>query len=211
MKLRALLLLVTALAAVNADWIDHDQVQPFVQPEPVTISEKAAVKFKPQLHITNGCHPYPAVNAAGDTGLRALYMVQRRLGHYVLVVFPERFAIARPGYIGSVSISARRIFQVRPAQRRYHRRYERQGKLRKPLADQPCDRYNVRRWRIPRSHHVGPTDRCGSRCPAKHGLWRRQCAHERRQLSLKSRKSVAILMEVIAVDIHPIFPIKAPC
>ncbi|KAF1783720.1 hypothetical protein GQ600_694 [Phytophthora cactorum] len=49
-----------------------------------------------------------------------------------------------------------------------------------------------------------------SRCPAKHGLWRRQCAHERRQLSLKSRKSVAILMEVIAVDIHPIFPIKAP-
>ncbi|KAG4238163.1 hypothetical protein PC116_g13808 [Phytophthora cactorum] len=34
--------------------IDHDAVVPFKQPEPVTISEKAAIKFKPQLHITNG-------------------------------------------------------------------------------------------------------------------------------------------------------------
>ncbi|KAE9324773.1 hypothetical protein PF008_g17027 [Phytophthora fragariae] len=30
--------------------------------------EKAAVKFKPQLHITNGCHAYPAVDEAGQTG-----------------------------------------------------------------------------------------------------------------------------------------------
>ncbi|POM61990.1 Necrosis inducing-like protein NPP1 type [Phytophthora palmivora] len=62
----------TALAvftsqATGAD-IGHDQVAPFTQPDPVTISEKAAVKFKPQLHISNGCHPYPAVNEAGDTG-----------------------------------------------------------------------------------------------------------------------------------------------
>ncbi|RLN44863.1 hypothetical protein BBJ29_009727 [Phytophthora kernoviae] len=41
--------------------------RPFAQPEPVTISEKAGVKFKPQIHITNGCHPYPAVNDAGET------------------------------------------------------------------------------------------------------------------------------------------------
>ncbi|GMF59579.1 unnamed protein product [Phytophthora fragariaefolia] len=47
--------------------ISHDQVQAFHQPEPVTISEKAAVKFKPQLHITNGCRPYPAVNDVGET------------------------------------------------------------------------------------------------------------------------------------------------
>eukprot|EP00644_Phytophthora_capsici_P000878 jgi/Phyca11/109089/e_gw1.16.427.1 len=46
--------------------INHDQVQPFAQPEPVTISEKAAVKFKPQIHITDGCVPFPAVNAAGE-------------------------------------------------------------------------------------------------------------------------------------------------
>ncbi|KAF1775677.1 Necrosis inducing protein [Phytophthora cactorum] len=47
--------------------IDHDAVVPFKQPEPVTIFEKAAIKFKPQLHITNGCHAYPAVNVGGQT------------------------------------------------------------------------------------------------------------------------------------------------
>ncbi|OWZ01948.1 Necrosis inducing protein NPP1 [Phytophthora megakarya] len=46
--------------------IDHDQVQPFDQPEPVTISEKAAVKYKPQLFIRDGCASFPAVNAAGE-------------------------------------------------------------------------------------------------------------------------------------------------
>ncbi|KAF4318865.1 hypothetical protein BBO99_00004172 [Phytophthora kernoviae] len=58
---------VAAIAAVEADVISHDQVVPFAQPEATTISEKAAVKFKPQIHVTNGCHPYPAVNSAGDT------------------------------------------------------------------------------------------------------------------------------------------------
>ncbi|KAG1690124.1 NLP effector protein 2 [Phytophthora capsici] len=48
--------------------IDHDQVKPFPQPQPVTISERAAMKFKPQLHVVDGCHPYPAVNDAGETG-----------------------------------------------------------------------------------------------------------------------------------------------
>ncbi|GMF23352.1 unnamed protein product [Phytophthora lilii] len=47
--------------------IDHDQVKPFAQPEPVTISERAGVKFKPQLHIINGCHSYPAVDVDGQT------------------------------------------------------------------------------------------------------------------------------------------------
>lgn len=46
--------------------IDHDKVQPFAQPEPTTISDKAAVKFKPQLHISHGCHSYPAVNEVGE-------------------------------------------------------------------------------------------------------------------------------------------------
>ncbi|KAE8988113.1 hypothetical protein PR003_g21217 [Phytophthora rubi] len=31
------------------------------------MSEKAAVKFKPSLQIIDGCHPYPAVNTAGET------------------------------------------------------------------------------------------------------------------------------------------------
>ncbi|KAG6954061.1 hypothetical protein JG687_00012028, partial [Phytophthora cactorum] len=44
----------------------HDQVQPFAQPDAVTISEKAAVKFKPQLYIHFGCVSFLAVNAAGE-------------------------------------------------------------------------------------------------------------------------------------------------
>eukprot|EP00644_Phytophthora_capsici_P014832 jgi/Phyca11/124383/e_gw1.53.241.1 len=46
--------------------IDHDQVKPFRQPEPVTISEKAAVKYKPLLSIGDGCVSFPAVNTAGE-------------------------------------------------------------------------------------------------------------------------------------------------
>ncbi|GMF12889.1 unnamed protein product [Phytophthora lilii] len=46
--------------------INHDQVQPFAQPEPTTDSEKTAIKYKPQLHISDGCHPYPAVQANGS-------------------------------------------------------------------------------------------------------------------------------------------------
>jgi len=69
MNLRAFLLsAIASLAAVSADvnMIDHDTVQPFVQVEPTTNSEKLAVKYKPQLHISYGCHPYPAVNANGS-------------------------------------------------------------------------------------------------------------------------------------------------
>ncbi|KAG7397220.1 hypothetical protein PHYBOEH_001098 [Phytophthora boehmeriae] len=55
------------LSAVDADSIGHDKVQPFAQPESVTFSEKAAVQFKPSLVVYSGCHPYPAVNAAGET------------------------------------------------------------------------------------------------------------------------------------------------
>ncbi|KUF85543.1 hypothetical protein AM588_10000934 [Phytophthora nicotianae] len=47
--------------------IGHDEVKPFPQPEPVTISEKAGVKFKPQIQIRTGCVPYPAVNELGET------------------------------------------------------------------------------------------------------------------------------------------------
>ncbi|KAF1773385.1 Necrosis inducing protein [Phytophthora cactorum] len=44
---------------VNAGKIDHDKIGPFPQPNPVTISEKAAVKFKPQLNIADGCGLVP--------------------------------------------------------------------------------------------------------------------------------------------------------
>ncbi|KAE9145147.1 hypothetical protein PF001_g9989 [Phytophthora fragariae] len=70
MSLRALLFTGVAAATITslgAATIDNDKVQPFPQPAPVTISEKSAVKFKPSLIIDGRCHPYPAVNAAGET------------------------------------------------------------------------------------------------------------------------------------------------
>lgn len=68
MNLRYLLAAaVTLLAGACASVIDHDQVVPFAQPTPTSTSHKAAVKFKPQLHISDGCHPYPAVDSSGNT------------------------------------------------------------------------------------------------------------------------------------------------
>ncbi|OWZ10762.1 Necrosis inducing protein NPP1 [Phytophthora megakarya] len=61
-----ILLFSCGLHYVLSGTINHDQVQPFVQPVPVTISEKAAVKYKPQLFIGDRCSSFPAVNAAGD-------------------------------------------------------------------------------------------------------------------------------------------------
>ncbi|KAJ8578533.1 hypothetical protein ON010_g667 [Phytophthora cinnamomi] len=70
MNLHSLLFItITAatLSVVIAGPIGHDKVQPFAQPEPTTISEKAAVKFKPQIRIGSGCVPYPVVNDVGET------------------------------------------------------------------------------------------------------------------------------------------------
>ncbi|EGZ30297.1 necrosis inducing-like protein NPP1 type [Phytophthora sojae] len=70
MKLRSLLFAAFAagqLSFVAGAIIDHDKVQPFVQPEPVTVSKNAAVKFKPNVLVLWTCHLNPAVNAAGDT------------------------------------------------------------------------------------------------------------------------------------------------
>ncbi|POM57825.1 LOW QUALITY PROTEIN: Hypothetical protein PHPALM_37618 [Phytophthora palmivora] len=59
-------ILFAALVCAHAT-INHDDIQPFPQPEPVTISEKAALKFKPQLYTPRGaCVSFPAVNAAGE-------------------------------------------------------------------------------------------------------------------------------------------------
>lgn len=44
-----------------------DQIQPFPQPEAKSTPEKAAVKFKPQIIVSEGCYSFPAVNADGET------------------------------------------------------------------------------------------------------------------------------------------------
>ncbi|POM59592.1 Necrosis inducing-like protein NPP1 type [Phytophthora palmivora] len=67
MNLQAFVVMLIVVLTTEVVALDHDQVHPFGQPTPVSVSDKAAVKFKPQIHITNGCHPYPAVNAAGET------------------------------------------------------------------------------------------------------------------------------------------------
>ncbi|OWY98970.1 hypothetical protein PHMEG_00030122 [Phytophthora megakarya] len=48
--------------------LPFDKVEPFEMPEPSesTITEKAAIKFRPKLKIVNGCHAYPAVNEDGQ-------------------------------------------------------------------------------------------------------------------------------------------------
>ncbi|EEY65072.1 NPP1-like protein [Phytophthora infestans T30-4] len=64
--INAFVISLALIFSTRASAIDHDKVQPFAQPDPVTISEKAAVKFKPQLHIDRGCVSFPVVNAAGE-------------------------------------------------------------------------------------------------------------------------------------------------
>ncbi|OWZ09124.1 Necrosis inducing protein NPP1 [Phytophthora megakarya] len=46
----------------------YDAVQPFAQVKPTTNDEKAVLKYKPQLKIEKGCHPYPAVQQDGAIG-----------------------------------------------------------------------------------------------------------------------------------------------
>ncbi|EGZ19717.1 necrosis inducing-like protein NPP1 type [Phytophthora sojae] len=67
---RVLLVAAAATSSAEAVSIDYDKVEPFPQPSPVTVSEKAAVKFKPRLLIADevSCVPFLVVNAAGETG-----------------------------------------------------------------------------------------------------------------------------------------------
>ncbi|KAI4617015.1 uncharacterized protein J4E87_008527 [Alternaria ethzedia] len=48
--------------------IAHDAVVGFPQTVPSGIVGQLMLKYKPYLKVENGCVPFPAVNAAGDTG-----------------------------------------------------------------------------------------------------------------------------------------------
>ncbi|EEY55744.1 NPP1-like protein [Phytophthora infestans T30-4] len=75
MNIRSLFIAtIAAIAAGEAQSkvIPYDTLQPFPQPIPTTDAQKAILKYKPQLKVEEGCHPYPAVQRNGDisSGLR---------------------------------------------------------------------------------------------------------------------------------------------
>jgi len=47
--------------------INHDAVVAFPETVPSDLTGSLYLKYKPYLKVFNGCVPFPAVNAAGDT------------------------------------------------------------------------------------------------------------------------------------------------
>lgn len=48
--------------------INHDAVVGFPETVPTGITGELYLKYKPFLKVFNGCVPFPAVDAAGNTG-----------------------------------------------------------------------------------------------------------------------------------------------
>ncbi|POM57782.1 Necrosis inducing-like protein NPP1 type [Phytophthora palmivora] len=67
-KLLCLALFSASLvASAQAEALAYDSVVPLPETEASTIEYSLALKFKPQLNIQSGCHPYPAVDEDGNT------------------------------------------------------------------------------------------------------------------------------------------------
>lgn len=68
MNLLAFVFLIASwVSASHAEKLDPNEVQPFPETNASSVEHTLALKFKPQLHIRSGCHPYPAVDADGNT------------------------------------------------------------------------------------------------------------------------------------------------
>jgi hypothetical protein len=87
---RSLLLAATLTAAASAlpsvlssrAVIDHDAVVGFPQTVPSGILGTLYLKYKPYLHVINGCVPFPAVDAEGNTRcVASVQSFQRKAGH----------------------------------------------------------------------------------------------------------------------------------
>lgn len=71
--LRSLVSLIAAAAVVSASPIerrapiDSDKVVGFAETVPSGTTGSVYLAYKPYLKVVNGCVPFPAVNAAGDT------------------------------------------------------------------------------------------------------------------------------------------------
>lgn len=67
--LAARAVIAAPVAAIQArDVIGHADVVGFVETVPATTVGSLMLKYKPLLKVSNGCVPFPAVDAAGNTG-----------------------------------------------------------------------------------------------------------------------------------------------
>jgi hypothetical protein len=55
------------LALTRRAQLAYDAIAGFNEAVPSGITGELMLKYKPWLEVYNGCVPYPAVNAAGDT------------------------------------------------------------------------------------------------------------------------------------------------
>ena len=83
-------LVMTVAGQSNNQMIPFDHVKNFAQQDPKSISEKAALLFRPQLSIgDSSCYPYPAVNRLGQisAGMKTGYENCRPNGDYESQVY----------------------------------------------------------------------------------------------------------------------------
>ncbi|EDU43641.1 necrosis-and ethylene-inducing protein 1 precursor [Pyrenophora tritici-repentis] len=64
----ASIVLASPLALNTRTLVNHDAVVGFPEAVPGTLSGKLMLRHKPYLKVFNGCVPFPAVDAAGNTG-----------------------------------------------------------------------------------------------------------------------------------------------
>ncbi|KAG2773603.1 hypothetical protein JG687_00011389 [Phytophthora cactorum] len=79
MKMQLLAVVMAGfLASARAEVLAYNSVVPIPETEATTNANTLALKFKPQLNIKSGCHPFPAVDEEGNTnaGL-ALYSFKK--------------------------------------------------------------------------------------------------------------------------------------
>ena len=70
--------------------IDHDAVVGFPQTVPSGTLGSLYLKYKPYLHTVNGCVPYPAVDAEGNTRCALSHPSPVRHSPDKLTQFPQR-------------------------------------------------------------------------------------------------------------------------
>lgn len=68
MALRSLVSLALAIPTVLAAVIAHDAVVGFDEAVPASSEGDLMLAYKPYLKVFNGCVPFPAVDADGNTG-----------------------------------------------------------------------------------------------------------------------------------------------